>query len=329
MDPGTTMKALVRRGSGSADPLLVSDTERPLVIDHHVLIRVRTASVNAADWHMFNGGRLTAAIARAMRTPVPAVRGTDLAGIVVAVGDHTTRFKPGDEVFGSGLGSFAEYTLAKEDRLALKPRQLSFGEAGCLPIAGITALQGLRDKAHVQPGQRVLVYGAGGGVGTFAVQVAGALGAMVTAVTSKRNLDLVQKLGAAEVVDYTTGEDVTRRDQRYDVIFDVAAIRPLSDLTRILESRGTLVLAGAAKGGIGDIVGRLAGAQLRSRFRNQHVLSFLAHVTQEDLEALAQLAEAGKVRPAIDREYTLAEAGDAIRYLGSGQARAKVVINVS
>jgi NADPH:quinone reductase-like Zn-dependent oxidoreductase len=327
MDPDTTMKALVRQKSGSADPLLLSDTERPLIIDHHVLIRVRAASVNAADWHMFNGGRMAAAIAWALRTPLPPVRGTDLAGVVVAVGSHTTRFKPGDEVFGSGLGSLAEYALAKEDRLAPKPQQLSFGEAASLPIAGVTALQGLRDKAHVQPGQRVLVYGAGGGVGTFAVQLAGALGATVTAVTSIRNLDLVQTLGAAEVVDYTK-EDVTQRDQRYEVIFDVAAIRPLSDLTRVLEPGGMLVLAGAAKGGMLDIVGRLAGAQLRSRFRGQRVITFLAHVTQEDLKALAELAEAGDLRPAIDREYPLAEAGDAIRYLGSGQARAKVVINV-
>jgi len=321
------MRALVRRAPASADPLSLSDTERPQVIDDHVLIRVRAASVNAADWHMFNGGRVAAGIAWAMRTPVPPIRGTDLAGTVVEVGNHPTRFGPGDEVFGSGMGSLAEYALAREDRLVPKPRQLSFGEAASLPIAGVTALQGLRDKAHVQPGQRVLVYGAGGGVGTFAVQVARAFGATVTAVTGTRNMDLVRTLGAAEVVDYTK-EDVTRRDQRYEVIFDVAAIRPLSDLTRILEPGGTLVLAGAAKGGMLDIVGRLAGAQLRSRFRGQRVLSFLARVTREDLHALADLAEAGKVRPAIDREYPLAEAGDAIRYLGSGQARAKVVVKI-
>ena len=322
------MKGLVRQGSGTGDRLQLSDVERPLITDDRVLVRVRAASVNAADWHTFNGGRMVSAIAWAMRNPVPPIRGTDLAGVVEAAGKNVARFKPGDEVFGSGLGSFAEYAPAKEDRLALKPAQLSFAEAACLPIAGVTALQGLRDKAHVQPGQRVLVYGAGGGVGTFAVQVAAALGASVTAVTRTRNLEIVQSLGAAEVIDYTI-DDVTGRNQRYDVIFDVAAVSPLGDLARILESGGTLVLAGAAKGGMLDILGRLAGAQLRSRFRGQHVLSFLAHITHEDLEALAQLARAGKLRPAIDREYPLVDAGEAIRYLGSGQARAKVVITVS
>lgn len=322
------MKALLRQGSSSGDRLHLSEVERPSITDDRVLVRVRAASVNAADWHTFSGGRMVSAIAWAMRTPVPSIRGTDLAGVVEAVGKTITRFKLGDEVFGSGLGSFAEYALAKEDRLALKPPHLSFAEAASLPIAGVTALQGLRDRAHVQPGQCVLVYGAGGGVGTFAVQVAAALGARVTAVTSTRNLEVVQTLGAAEVIDYTK-DDVTRRNQRYDVIFDIAAVSPLSDLARILESGGTLVLAGAAKGGMLDILGRLAGAQLRSRFRGQHVLSFLARITQEDLQALAKLAEAGKLRPAIDREYPLVEVGEAMRYLGSGQARAKVVIAVS
>ena len=326
--PGTTMRALVRRRTGSAEDLQLTDVQRPVITGDRVLVRVRAASVNAADWHTFNGGRIVGAIAWAMRTPVPPIRGTDLAGVVEGVGKEITRFKPGDEVFGSGLGSFAEYTLAREDRLALKPAQLSFEEAAALPIAGVTALQGLRDKAHVKLGQHILVYGAGGGVGTFAVQIAAALGAEVTAVTSSRNLEIVQTLGAAEVIDYTQ-EDVVRRNERFDVIFDVAAVRSLSDLTSILEPEGTLVLAGAAKGSMLDIIGRLAGAQLRSRFRGRHVLSFLAHISREDLEVLAELAEAGKLRPAIDLPYELEQAGEAIRYLGSGQARAKVVIRVA
>lgn len=321
------MRALVRRRSGSAEDLQLTDVERPVSTGDRVLVRVRAASVNAADWHTFNGGRIVGAIAWAMRTPVPPIRGTDLAGVVEGVGKEITRFKPGDEVFGSGLGSFAEYTLARDDRLALKPAQLSFEEAAALPIAGVTALQGLRDKAHVKPGQHVLVYGAGGGVGTFAVQIAAALGAKTTAVTSSRNLEIVKTLGAAEVIDYTQ-EDVVRRNERFDVIFDVAAVRSLSDLTSILEPEGTLVLAGAAKGGMLDILGRLAGAQLRSRFRGRHVLSFLAHISREDLEVLAELAEAGKLRPTIDRLYELEQAGEAIHYLGTGQARAKVVIRV-
>jgi NADPH:quinone reductase-like Zn-dependent oxidoreductase len=321
----TTMKALVRRRSGSADHLQLSDVERPVTTDDRVLVRVHAASVNAADWHMLHTGGIGGAIAAAMRVPVPPICGSDLAGVVDAVGKDITSFKPGDEVFGSGLGSFAEYALAKEDRLAVKPAQLSFEEAAALPIAGVTALQGLRDKAHVQPGQTVLVYGAGGGVGTFAVQIAAALGAGVTAVTSTGNLDIVRTLPAAEVIDYVQ-EDVTRRNVRYDVIFDVAAVCSLRDLTHILKPDGTLVLAGAAKGGILDLVGRLAGAQVRSRFRGQHVFSFLARVTREDLEALADLARDGKLRPAIDREYRLEDAGPAIGYLGTGQARAKVVI---
>jgi len=319
------MKALLRPKSGSADHLKLSNVERPVITDDCVLVKVRAASVNAADWHMLHSGGVAGAIAWALRVSVPPICGSDLAGVVEDVGKRVTAFKPGDEVFGSGLGSFAEYTLATEDRLARKPAQLSFEEAAALPIAGVTALQGLRDKAHVRPGQKVLVYGAGGGVGTFAVQVATALGGLVTAVTSTSNLEIVQTLGAHEVVDYTQ-EDVTSRNVRYDVIFDVAAVRSLGDLTRILEPDGTLVLAGAAKGSMLDLVGRLAAAQLRARVRGQHVFSFLAHVTQADLEALAGLAQARKVRPAIDREYSLQEAGAAIGYLGTGHARAKVVI---
>jgi NADPH:quinone reductase-like Zn-dependent oxidoreductase len=319
-----TMRALVHPRSKAQGQLRLTDVERPTLTDDRVLIRVRAASVNAADWHTLYSGGIAGAIAWAMRVPVPPICGSDVAGIVEAVGNGITGFKPGDEVFGSGLGSFAEYTLASEDRLARKPAQLSFEEAAALPIAGITALQGLR-KAGVQPGQTVLVYGAGGGVGTFAVQLAAALGGEVTAVTSTSNLEVIRALPAMDVIDYRR-EDVIARNVRYDVIFDIAAIRSLSELTRILEPNGRLVLAGAAKGSMLGVVGRLANAQFRARLRGQHVISFLAQVTSDDLVALANLVEAGKLRPAIDRRYTLDEVGDAILYLGTGHARAKVVI---
>jgi len=322
--PPKTMKALVRPRSRAVHRLQLTDVERPTLTDDLVLVKVRAASVNAADWHTLHSGGIAGAIAWAMRIPVPPICGSDLAGVVEAVGKDITRFKPGDEVFGSGLGSFAEYTLSKENNLALKPAQLSFDEAAALPIAGVTALQGLR-KAGVQPGQSLLVYGAGGGVGTFAVQIAAGLGAVVTAVTSTSNLDVIQALHAKEVIDYTR-EDVTRRKVRYDVIFDVAAVRSLSDLTRILERDGSLVLAGAAKGSMLELVGRLANAQFRARFLGQRVFSFVARITREDLEALADLVQAGKLRPAIDREYALEKVGDAIQYVGTGHARAKVVI---
>jgi NADPH:quinone reductase-like Zn-dependent oxidoreductase len=318
-----TMKALLHPRSGG-DRLQLTDVEQPTLTDDLVLIKVQAASVNAADWHTLRSGGITGAIAWALRMPVPPVCGSDVAGVVEAVGKDSTRFKPGDKVFGSGLGSFAEYTLAKEDSLALKPADLSLEEAAALPIAGVTALQGLR-KANLHPGQSLLVYGAGGGVGTFAVQIGAALGAAVTAVTSPDNLDVVQALQANEVIDYTR-EDISRRNARYDVVFDVAAVRSLSDLARMVKPDGTLVLAGAAKGSVFEVVGRLANAQFRAHVRRQRVFSFLARVTSEDLGALVDLVQAGKLRPAIDRDYPLEEAGDAIKYLGTGRARAKVVI---
>jgi NADPH:quinone reductase-like Zn-dependent oxidoreductase len=322
------MKAIVQEGSGSADVLQLREIDKPIVTDDRVLVRVRAASVNAADWHTVHGGQVVRVVAFVMRVPTLPVRGVDLAGEVEAVGKDVTRFQPGDAVFGTGSGTFAEYTTAREDRLAPKPAQLSFEEAAAVPVAGVTALQGLRDRAHLQPGQHVLIYGAGGGVGTFAVQIAKALGAHVTAVTSTRNLDLVRSLGPDETIDYGQ-EDVTRRDQRYDAVFDVAATRSLADLIRVLKPGGMLVMAGAAKGGVLAILTRLAAAQLRSRLLGQRIGSFLARVSAEDLAVLKELIEAGRLRPAIDRLYPLGEAADAVRYLGSGQARAKVVITVS
>ena len=321
------MKAIVQEGSGSADVLHVREIDKPVVTDGHVLVRVRAASVNALDWHSVHGGRLMGAAATVMRQPEQPVRGVDVAGHVEAVGAGVTRFAPGDEVFGGAPAAFAEYALARESGLVLKPRNLTFEQAAAIGVAGRTALQGLRDKAQVKPGQRVLISGAGGGVGTFAVQIAKALGAHVTAVTSTRNLDLVRSLGPDEVIDYTQ-EDFTRRGERYDAIFDVAANRSLSDLRSVLAPDGTLVLAGADKRGGVAIFTRILSAFVRSRLLGQRIVFYVAKASQADLVVLKELIEAGKVCPAIDRTYPLAEAAEAVRYVGSGQARAKVVITM-
>jgi len=327
--PTRTMKAIVQDRSGSEDVLRLRDVDTPIPADDRVLLRVRAASVNALDWHQVHGGRLVRAIAFLLRQPTIPVRGVDVAGQVEAVGKDVTRLRPGDLVFGTARGSFAEYASAREDRLVPMPRELTFAQAAAIGVAGVTALQGLRDRGQVRPGQRVVIYGAGGGVGTFAVQIARALGAHVTAVTSTRNLDLVRSIGPDEVIDYTQ-EDFTRRGQRYDVVFDVAANRSFADLRRVLTPNGRVVLAGAAKKSWFGVLSRSLMSLARSRTGlSPWLVTLLAAVTYEDLVVLKELVEAGKLRPVIDREYTLSEVPEAIRYLGSGQARAKVVINVS
>ena len=326
--PRGTMKAIVQDGYGSADVLRLRDIEKPVVSDQDVLVRVRAASVNALDWHVVRGGPFLHMMAFLLRQPKINVRGVDVAGHVEAVGKNVTRLKPGDEVFGSARGAFAEYVAAKEDRFVPKPRRLTFEQAAAVGIAGVTALQGLRDKARLRPGQRVLIHGAGGGVGTFAVQIAKALGAHVTAVTSTRNLDVVRSIGPDEVID-DTQEDFTRRRQRHDVLFDVAATRSLADLRRVLEPKGTLVLAGAAKGDGFAPLGRILKALVLSRVGSQRLVPYIATVRYEDLVVLKELIEAGKLSPVIDRTFPLSEAADAVRYVGTGHARAKVVINVS
>lgn len=323
-----TMRAIVQDGTGSADVLKLRDIERPVPTEGRVLVRVHAASVNALDWHTVHGGFLIDTIGKLMRQKDTPVRGVDLAGRVEAVGANVTRFAPGDEVFGGAPASFAEYASAHQDGLALKPRSISFEQAATIGVAGRTALQGLRDKAGLCPGQRVLINGAGGGVGTFAVQIAKALGGRVTAVTSTRNLELVRTLGADEVIDYTQ-EDFTRRAARYDIVFDVAANRSISHLRRALAPNGTLVLVGAAKrGGVLGILGRIASAAVRSRLLKQRIIFYVAKTSPDDLIVLKDLIEAGKITPAIDRTYPLREATEAIRYVGSGQARAKVVITM-
>jgi len=322
-----TMRAIVQEGYGSADALKLRVIERPALAEGGVLVRVRAASVNALDWHSVHGGLMIRAVSTLMRQKDEPVRGVDVAGVVEAVGPNVTRFGPGDEVFGGAPAAFAEYALAREDRLALKPRNVSFEQAAAVGVAGRTALQSLRDHAQVKPGQRVLVNGAGGGVGTFAVQIAKALGARVTAVTGARNLEVVRALGADEVVDYTK-EDFVRRGERYDAILDVAANRSLSDLRRALSPNGILVLVGADKRGGTAIFTRIASAFLRSRLLKQRIVFFVAKPDLEDLSVLKELIEAGKVCPAIDRTFPLSEGAEAVRYLGTGQARAKVVITI-
>jgi NADPH:quinone reductase-like Zn-dependent oxidoreductase len=323
------MKALVQDGAGSADVLHLREIGVPPVADDRVLVKVYAASVNAADYHLVRGAWIVGAIAKLLRQPRPnPVRGADVAGVVEAAGKSVSNVRPGDEVFGIGTGTWAEYATGIERTLLPKPVRLSFVEAGAVGIAGLTALQGLRDHGRLQAGQRVLIYGAGGGVGTFAVQIAKALGAHVTAVTSTRNMEIVRSLGADECADYTR-EDVSARDEVYDVVFDVAATRSLRDLRRMVVPGGTLVCAGAAKrGGWPGILARLLAVLFRSRVLHQRVITYIASTRREDLVYLKELIEADRLRPAIDRTWPLSEARDAVGYAMSGQARAKVVITM-
>ncbi len=324
-DRGQTMKAVVQEGYGSADALHLRDIPRPELMEGHVLVRMRAASVNALDWHATHGGLVLEIVGKIMRMKDEPVRGVDLAGTVEAVGPGVTHFKPGDDVFGGAPASFAEYVRAREDRLLVKPRDLPFEQAATLNVAGRTALQGLRDHAQVKPGQRVLIHGAGGGVGTFAVQIAKALGAHVTAVTGPRNVDITTSLGADAVIDYTK-EDFTRRPERYDALLDIAATRSLSDLRRVLVPNGMFVQVGASKGGWIGVFARIINVMVRARVLRQRVKFYVAQTNPDDLLYLRDLIESGKLRPVIDRTYPLSEAREAVRYVGTGQARAKVVI---
>ena len=324
---GATMKALVQEGYGSADVLHLRDIPRPALKDGRVLVRMRAASVNALDWHTTHGGLLLEIIGKIMRQKDEPVRGVDLAGTVEAVAPDITRFKPGDEVFGGAPASFAEYVLAREDQLLPKPPALPFEEAATVNVAGRTALQAVRDHARVQPGQRVLIYGAGGGVGTFAVQIAKALGAHVTAVTGPRNVDLIRSLGAEEVID-DTKEDVARRPDRFDAVIDIAATRSVSALRRVLMPNGMFVQVGAAKhGGWIGVFARIIDVTVRARVLRQRVTFFVAQPGLDDLAYLTELIVAGSLRPVIDRTYPLSDGREAVRYVGTGQARAKVVIS--
>jgi NADPH:quinone reductase-like Zn-dependent oxidoreductase len=318
------MKAIVQNGYGSPDVLELRDVATPAVTDDAVRVQIRAASINAFDWGLLR--RLVHVIAWLIGNPVPRIRGGDMAGVVDACGRNVSRFKPGDEVFGVGRGTFAEYATTTEARLALKPRPLTFDQAAAMPVAGCTALQGLRDKAQIQPGQRVLIYGAGGGTGTFAVQIAKALGAHVTAVTRTEHLALLRSIGADDVIDYTR-EDFTRRGERYDVVFDIGADRSPVDLERALTPNGRLVLVGAPKG-LGPLLARIVGTLIMRGRRGRRVM-LSARARHEDLVALKEFAEAGKLSPVIDRTYPLREVPEAFRYFAMGRVGGKVVIRVA
>ncbi|MGH2473503.1 MAG: NAD(P)-dependent alcohol dehydrogenase [Candidatus Limnocylindria bacterium] len=324
------MKAIVYEKYGSPDVLQLKDIDRPVIDDDSILVRVRAASINAYDWHMMRGSPYLVRMMAGLRKPKSSAMGVDMAGQVEAVGKNVTKFRPGDEVFGARHGALAEYVSGTDKSFFVpKPAGITYEQAAAVNMAGTTALQGLRDKGQIKPGQRVLINGASGGVGTFAVQIAKAFGAHVTAVCSTRNVEQARSLGADEVIDYTK-EDFTRSGRRWDVILDVAASGSLSSRTRVLEPNGTLVGVGAADGGYRttSIVAGLLETAVRSRFGKQKMPFFLAKNSKEDLLVLKELIEAGKVRPVIDRTYPLAETAEAIRYLETGHARAKVVIIV-
>ena len=299
----------------------------PVIGDDGVLVQVRASSVNAKEWHLIRGRPYLARLMSGVRKPKQAVPGTDVAGMVVAVGRSVTELRPGDEVFGAGGGAYAEYIAGRVRNFVPKPANLSFEQAAAIPVAAITALQALRDKGQVKAGQEVLILGAGGGVGSFAVQIAKAYGATVTASTSAGNVDMVRAMGADMVIDYTA-ESATGTGRQYDLIVDVGGYGSLGDLARAVSPGGTVVLVGAGSASSLSIVVQLLAVALRSRLRGQRMLSFLARVTRDDLLVLAELAAAGKIDPVIDRTYPMRDVAEAVRYVETGQARGKVVITV-
>jgi NADPH:quinone reductase-like Zn-dependent oxidoreductase len=321
------MRAIVRERYGSPDVLELRDIEPPTLTDEGVLVRVRAASVNRMDWYSLTGTPNVMRTETGLLKPKRPGIGVDFAGTVEAVGGDVTRFRPGDEVFGGRSGALAEYVSVR-NAVEPKPASLTFEQAAAVPVAAITALQGLRDQGQLQPGQRVLINGASGGVGTFAVQIAKALGAQVTGVCSTRNVDLVRSLGADEVVDYTR-EDFAGGGRRYDLVLDVAGSRSWSAYRRVLDRHATLVIVGAPSGN--RLIGPLwhvAKARLAGWRRGPRVVFFLANLNQPDLAVLRELLETGTVRPVIDRCYGLPDAADALRYMGQGHAQGKIVVVV-
>jgi NADPH:quinone reductase-like Zn-dependent oxidoreductase len=326
--PNNPMKAIVYCEYGPPEVLQLKEIEKPTPADNEVLVKVRAAGTNPLDG--MHTGR--ARIVTGLRKPKLTRAGTDFAGTVEAVGKNVTAFKPGDDVFGAKTGAFAEYICVRDDRaIVLKPANVTFEEAGSVPVAAITALQGLRDKGKLQAGQKVLVNGASGGVGTFAVQIAKAYGAEVTGVCSGRNVDLVRSIGADHVIDYTK-EDFTKTNQRYDLIYDLVCNHPFSERRQILNPNGICVMAGVGGSGWHDgILGRMAGelyAYGRSRFTSQKFVSYLAVLNKKEMTELAELMQSGKVKPVIDRAYKLNDLAAAERYLQEGHARGKVVITI-
>jgi len=323
------LKAVVRKTYGTEDALEVLEVEPPELTDDGVLVRIRAASINPADWYAINGTPLLGRAAMGILRPKSDRLGIDYAGTVEAVGKGVTEFRPGDEVFGGRNGALAEYVVARADRaIVTRSQNITPEEAAGVPVAAITALQGLRDKGRIQAGHKVLINGASGGVGSFAVQIAKTFGAEVTGVCSTRNVELVRSLGADHVIDYTR-EDFTAGDRRYDLLLDVAGSKPWSACARVLEREAILVIVGAPKGNrllgpLGHIV-RLRLGSLRS---SQKATFFVAKLLKEDLLVLRGLLEAGTVKPVVDRRFALSQAADAFRYLGKGHARGKVIVTI-
>ncbi|HYL70103.1 MAG TPA: NAD(P)-dependent alcohol dehydrogenase [Candidatus Dormibacteraeota bacterium] len=323
------MKAMLHRCYGPPSVLTAESIEKPVPADDQLLVHVHAASVNPLDWHYLRGTPYLVRLEAGFGRPGEPRLGVDFAGTVEAVGKAVKRFKPGDDVFGGKFGAFAEYVVVREERaVVLKPANVSFEQAAAVPIAALTALQGLRDKGALQPGQKVLINGASGGVGTFAVQLAKVLGAEVTGVCSTRNVELVRSLGADHVIDYTR-EDFTRLGQRYDVIFDTVGNHPLLEYRKVMTAHGIFVIVGGPSSGnwIGPMSVPLKAVVL-SPFVSQQFKPFLAELTPQDLKLVADLMQAGKVTSVIDRRYPLAELPAAIAYLEAGHARGKVIINI-
>jgi len=323
------MQAIVRRQYGSPDVLRLENIEKPAVQDERVLVKVHAASVNPFDYHFMEGTPYILRLDAGVRVPKSIRLGVDFAGIVEAVGKNVTHFKPGDQVFGGANGALAEYVNVREaGSIVLKPAQVSFEQAGVVAVAGLTALQALRDAGHIRAGQKVLINGASGGVGTFAVQIAKSFGAEVTGVCSTGNVDLVRSIGADHVIDYTR-ENVTRNGKHYDLIVDNVGNYPLLDFRRILAPKGTyLIVGGPITGNWIQPFWRPIRAMMLSFFVSQRFEMVLSELNQKDLLFLADLMQAGKLVPVIDRRYTLAEVPAAFRYLEAGHARAKVAIDL-
>jgi NADPH:quinone reductase-like Zn-dependent oxidoreductase len=320
------MKAIVRDEYGPPDVLKLEDVDQPELTDDGVLVRVHAASLNRADWYELDISVIFR-MGSGLRKPKTRAMGTDFAGTVEAVGKDVTGFRPGDEVFGGRSGSLAEYVCVR-NAVALKPPNVTFEEAAAVPIAAITALQALRDKGRIQPGQKVLINGASGGVGTFAVQIAKAFGAEVTGVCSTRNVEIARSIGADHVIDYTK-EDFTLSGELYDLMLDIEGINSWSEVRRVLKPHATLVLVGArlGKGALGALR-HIVPLFLRGKMASQTVAFFIAKLNRPDLELLADLMKTGKMRSVIDRRYDLSEAAEAYRYMGEGHAQGKVVINI-
>jgi NADPH:quinone reductase-like Zn-dependent oxidoreductase len=328
--PTNPMKAIVSCEYG-VENLQLRDLEKPTPADNEVLVRVRAASVNPVDGHMIRDSWLGRAMS-GLRKPKNTRFGTDFAGVVEAVGKGVTDFKPGDEVFGAKNGAVAEYICVKAERAVVaKPSNITFEQAGSVGVAGLTALQGLRDKGHIKAGQKVLINGASGGVGTFAVQIAKSFGAEVTAVCSTRNVDLVKSIGADHVIDYTK-EDFTKTDQRYDMLYDLVGNHSFSERRQILAPNGICVLAGIGGAGVhSETMGRIGRNfwnAFLSNFSRQKFVFYIAKLTKDDFGVVRDLMQSGKVAPVIDRTYKLEQTADAVRYMEEGHARGKVVVTI-